>query len=102
MIINKKLNNDAKLPSIRILAKNLGISVITVKKAYELLESKNFITSVPGKGFFVTYISNQDIFYLIEKDLKNLISKAKKLNIPQSNIVEYINQAFKGDANECN
>ena len=52
-IINGKWNPGEYLPSIRGLARDLKISVITTKKAYEVLEENGFVTSVPGKGFYV-------------------------------------------------
>lgn len=52
-IINGGLKEDSPLPSIRNLAKDLRISVITTKRAYEELEKEGFIYTVPGKGSFV-------------------------------------------------
>ena len=52
-IIGGALGKDDPLPSIRNLAKDLRISVITTKRAYEELEREGFITTVPGKGCFV-------------------------------------------------
>ena len=52
-ILKAVLAPDEALPSIRSLAKDLGISVITTKRAYEELERDGFIESYPGKGSFV-------------------------------------------------
>ena len=52
-IISGALAQDEMLPSIRSLAKDLRISFITTKRAYEELEREGFITTVPGKGCFV-------------------------------------------------
>ena len=52
-MLNGELSPGDMLPSIRSLAKDLEISVITTKRAYEELESENLIYSQPGKGFFV-------------------------------------------------
>lgn len=52
-IVNAKLAPGEMLPSIRMLAKELEISVITVKKAYEDLEASGYIATRPGKGSFV-------------------------------------------------
>src|SRR5665811_1510057 len=62
------LAGDA-LPSIRILAKELKISVITTKRAYEELEREGFIETVPGKG---SYISGQNKELIREKRLKTI------------------------------
>ena len=52
-ILSGELQAGEALPSIRLLAKELRISVITTKRAYEELEREGFITTVPGKGCFV-------------------------------------------------
>ena len=52
-IFSGELAEDAPLPSIRTLAKDLRISVITTKRAYEELEAAGFIYTLPGKGSFV-------------------------------------------------
>ncbi|MBQ9165780.1 MAG: GntR family transcriptional regulator [Oscillospiraceae bacterium] len=53
LIVSGSLAADEALPSIRLLAKDLRISVITTKRAYEELEREGFINTVPGKGSFV-------------------------------------------------
>lgn len=52
-IISDELKDGDALPSMRVLAKNLRISVITTKRAYEELEQDGYIETVPGKGSFV-------------------------------------------------
>ena len=54
-IIAGKLAPGEALPSIRALAKDLRVSVITTKRAYEELERSGFVTTVPGKGCFVAH-----------------------------------------------
>ena len=53
LILRGELKEGEALPSMRVLAKDLRISVITTKRAYEELEREGFITTVPGKGCFV-------------------------------------------------
>ena len=53
MILTGQLQPGDPLPSLRLLAKELRISVITTKRAYEELEREGFLQSVPGKGSFV-------------------------------------------------
>jgi len=53
LILSGKLPPGAALPSIRVLAKDLKISVITTKRAYDELEADGFLTTVAGKGSFV-------------------------------------------------
>lgn len=63
-IVSGQLVAGEMLPSIRVLAADLKISVITVKRAYEDLEQEGMIYSVQGKGF---YVDNPDLAYMKEK-----------------------------------
>lgn len=84
-IMTGKLQADEPLPSIRLLSKELRISVITTKRAYDELESQGFIYTVPGKGSFV---AAQDKEFLKETILRNVeehmgkaIEEAEKINM---------------------
>lgn len=68
-IISGDLSEDEMLPSIRNLAKDLRISFITTKRAYEELEKDGFIYTVPGKGCF---IAPKNIELLREENLKKM------------------------------
>ena len=68
-ILNGELKTDEPLPSIRGLAKDLRISVITTKRAYDELERAGFIYTVPGKGSFVA-AKNEEL--LREEHLKKI------------------------------
>lgn len=68
-IVTGELTPGEALPSIRMLAADLSVSVITTKRAYEELEKEGLIRSVAGKGFYVCE-SNKD--YLKEKQLMML------------------------------
>jgi GntR family transcriptional regulator len=75
-IITGVLKEAEALPSIRGLAKELQISVITTKRAYEELEREGFIETIPGKG---SYVSSQNKELLKEsrlKELENRLSEA--------------------------
>lgn len=75
-ILSHALAPDEMLPSIRQLAKELQISVITTKRAYEELENDGMIYSVPQKGFFV---SPSKLEILKEKRLKLIEDTAVQL-----------------------
>ena len=84
-IMKEELSQGDALPSIRILAKELRISVITTKRAYEELERAGFIDTVPGKG---SYVSGQNKDLIREKRLKtieanliDIVSESKFLNL---------------------
>ena len=72
MIIAGVLKEGEMLPSIRTLAADSKISVITVKRAYEDLEKEGMIDSVQGKGF---YVDNPDLQYMKEKKTVGLEEK---------------------------
>ncbi len=68
-ILAGKLKQGDYLPSIRSLAKDLKISVITTMKAYEQLEAEGMVTAVQGKGF---YVNAQDSEMLKEQHLRRV------------------------------
>lgn len=68
-ILAGKLKQGEYLPSIRSLAKDLKISVITTMKAYEQLEAEGLVTGVQGKGF---YVNAQDSQMLREQHLRRV------------------------------
>ena len=74
--MNGELKAGEALPSIRALAKSLQISVLTVQKAYDLLQTDGFIETTAGKGCYVS-VQNQD-FYLEEqqKQIEEKFSEA--------------------------
>ena len=93
-ILNHELAPGDMLPSIRSLAKSLGISVITTKRAYEELEKQGLIYSEQGKGFFVSRF-NPNI--LLEEQLKTLedhladvVLEAKTLNLSAGELTDMV------------
>jgi len=66
-IITGVLNSGDALPSMRLLAKELHISVITTKRAYEDLEREGFIETVAGKG---SYVANKNMEFIREEQLR--------------------------------
>lgn len=76
LIIKGNLTEGEKLPSIRGLAKDLQISVITSKRAYDELEKEGFIDIVPGKG---SYISSQNKEIMKEQKLKIIEEKLQEI-----------------------
>jgi DNA-binding transcriptional regulator YhcF (GntR family) len=59
MVLARELSGDDALPSIRVLAREQRVSVITVQRAYEDLEREGLLRSRPGKGFFVAAIPEE-------------------------------------------
>lgn len=75
-IISGELQEHEALPSIRSLAKDLRISVITTKRAYDELENEGFIYTLPGKGCFVAERSTE---LLREENLKKIESHMQEI-----------------------
>ena len=68
-IVSNELKTGELLPSIRTLAKDLRISVITTKNAYDELEKEGFVETVPGKG---TYVANKNVELIKEEQLAKI------------------------------
>lgn len=93
-ILNHSLEADELLPSIRQLAKELQISVITTKRAYEELENEGMIYSVPQKGFFVSpsrvEILKEKRLKLIEEEALQFIKEGKQAGLELSELLSMI------------
>ncbi len=92
MIISGKLKSGEALPSIRALAKDLRISVITTKRAYEELERDGFIETVAGKGSFVaeqnTGAIKEEKLKAIEKQMLDIRREAELCGIDLKTLTE--------------
>lgn len=75
-ILSGQVTEGEALPSIRVLAKDLRISVITTKRAYDELESEGFIYTLPGKGCFVAERSTE---LLREENLRKIESHMQEI-----------------------
>ena len=100
-IISGDLKEGDGLPSIRKLAKELHISVITTKRTYEELEKEGFIDTVGGKG---TFVATQNKELLREKKMKSIedmmadtITEAQKLGITFSELQEMLAILYNGN-----
>jgi len=78
-IFSGALPEDEPLPSIRTLAKDLRISVITTKRAYEELESAGFIYTLPGKGSFVAARNEQLLREVHLRQLEEHLQEVRRL-----------------------
>ena len=98
-IINNELKEGELLPSIRALARELGISVITTKRAYDELEKDGFITTVPGKGCYVapqnTELLRESRLKIIEDNLQKAVDAAKSIEIGLDDLKYMIEILYK-------
>ncbi|MCR5252061.1 MAG: GntR family transcriptional regulator [Lachnospiraceae bacterium] len=91
-IVSGELKAGEALPSIRSLAADLSVSVITTKRAYEELEKEGLLRSVAGKGFYVCeyntdYLMEKQLM-MIEKRLGEIIGEAKQAGISKKDFLE--------------
>ena len=89
------------LPSMRLLAKELRISVITTKRAYEDLERDGFLENVPGKGCFVAP-QNRELLReaqlrRVEEHLTRAVEEARKGGLSLAELQEILNILYSGD-----
>ena len=93
-ILRQELKAEEPLPSIRGLAKDLQISVITTKRAYEELEEQGLIYSVPGRGFFVSSrkleMLKEKKIQDIEKHMTELIKECKSAELSKQNMMDML------------
>jgi GntR family transcriptional regulator len=99
-IIKGELATDTCLPPIRTVAKELRISVITIKKAWEELERKGFIYSMVGRGCFVASLKQNDIdekrdALVLEKLAKD-IEYYKSLGLRKEDVIKLIENHYDG------
>ncbi len=100
-IVNDDLKAGAALPSIRNLAADLSVSVITTKRAYEELEKEGLIRSVAGKGFYVCeyntdYLMEKQLM-MIEKRLGEVIYEVKHAGISKEDFLEMAETLYEGE-----
>ncbi|MDA3731107.1 GntR family transcriptional regulator [Niameybacter massiliensis] len=99
LIITGVLNQGEMIPSIRGLAKELKVSIITVKRAYEELEADGFIETLPGKGTFVAIVNLEILreakISEIEEKLSEVIESAKNIGLSKKELKERIDLMYE-------
>ena len=87
------------LPSMRELAKDLQVSLITTKRAYEDLEKDGFVTTIRGKGTFVKEQDNSILkekqFFVIENLAKTMSKEAKTIGMPLEELTEILSLIYE-------
>lgn len=91
-IMSGELKEGDALPSMRLLAKELRISIITTKRAYEELEREGYIESYTGKGSFVKGVNHEmvkeSVMFEIENLMEEVLEKATLAKVPFDELVE--------------
>ena len=95
LIISGELQEGDALPSMRLLAKELRISVITTKRAYEELEREGFLTSITGKGSFVagknTEFLKEEQLRKVEGHLQEAVKAAQLCGMEKQELLDTLN-----------
>lgn len=99
LILNGTLRPGDALPSMRLLAKELRISVITTKRAYEDLERDGFITTVVGKGSFVreanVELVREERLRLVEGHLQAAVEVARQSGIEELELLDIVKLLYE-------
>jgi GntR family transcriptional regulator len=97
-IINKEILADEPLPSIRSLARDMQISVITTSRAYDVLVTEGLVYSQPGKGFYVsksqTEMLKEKRLQIIEANMTELINQCKGAELTKEDMIAMINLLY--------
>lgn len=95
-----ELKEDENLPSVRMLAKELKISALTVKKAYDALEEEGFAITIHGKGTYITAANTELLLEEqkkeIEADLEKAVFKARRCGISDEELKNLLELVLEG------
>ncbi len=100
-ILSGKINENEMLPSMRALAKELGISFITTKRSYEELEKQGLINTIPGKGCFVSSFNKEIVFEAkmreIEEKLEEAINLSNMIGLTKEQLILTLESLYEGE-----
>ena len=100
-ILEGELNEDELLPSIRVLAQDIKISAMTIKKAYDELEKEGYLKSIQGKGTFVapknTELAKEQAQKDIEKYIEKIVAISNRFDIDENDVIEMFKMIYGED-----
>ena len=100
-ILEGELNEDELLPSIRVLAQDIKISAMTIKKAYDELEKEGYLKSIQGKGTFVapknTELAKEQAQKDIEKYIEKIVTISNRFKIDENDVIEMFKMIYGED-----
>ena len=97
LILKDELKSGDKLPSVRELAKSLGVNPNTVSKAFQLLERDNVIDTLSGRGSFVADVSTDSVKESAFADFDRAVSEALDAGIVREELIKRINSGQDKD-----
>lgn len=103
-ILQGNISPGEKLPSVRSLARELSISILTVKKSYDALENEGFIESKQGLGTFVgdydPKLKFEEKQKKLEESILSAIRMAKDIGMTKSDLIKVLEYLYEGDFND--
>lgn len=98
-ILEGELNEDELLPSIRVLAQDIKISAMTIKKAYDELEEEGYLKSIQGKGTFVapknTELAKEQAQKDIEMYMEKIVDISNRFEIDENDVIEMFKMFYR-------
>lgn len=98
-ILEGELNEDELLPSIRVLAQDIKISAMTIKKAYDELEKEGYLKSIQGKGTFVapknTELAKEQAQKDIEMYMEKIVDISNRFDIDENDVIEMFKMFYR-------
>lgn len=102
LMMDGTLQEGDPLPSIRLLAKELRISVITTKRAYSELERDGFIVTIAGKGSFVaapnTKLIREESLRKIEEHFTQAAALARQSGVSEAELIDLLSMLYEGES----
>jgi GntR family transcriptional regulator len=100
MVLTRKLNPGEQLPSIRLMARDLKVGIVTVKRAYEELENEGIVVNLQGRGCFVAAIDTQRIkqihLAMLAERLLEIKNFSDTAGISQQEVINILNHIYGG------
>ena len=104
MALSGKLKASEQLPSIRLMAKDLKVGVITVKRAYEELENQGIVVNLQGRGCFITELDTSKIkavhMEMLREKLMEIKEFAETVDISSIEITKVLKEIYGGREND--
>ena len=101
-ILRGELASGEQFPSIRALARELEVSVITTKKAYESLEAEQFVESIAGTGTYVAELNPDAIrtkqIIKIKQDIAQIVESAQVIDLTLPELLEMMEETFQQES----
>lgn len=99
-ILGGELKSGTNLPSIRTMAKELRVSVITIKKTWEELEKGGYLRTISGKGTYISTLTDKTLekkkYDLLKEIFRKDVLQCKTLEVSKKEIIEVIDALYDG------